>query len=174
MEKTRDLTDKDVSSILKYNLVADTRKHTLLTVFTVGTMVSAFILLLTILFWLLYPYKIIEYTPDDNYNIIYGVNEKNEVEQGGKIAYEFDYVKTTDIVPKISRRFVDGVVFNAADGGVILPKGSGHAIVETDIPETLPPGTYQLEILRSFQVNPIRTIEVVDKTEEFTVIESKK
>ena len=172
MEKTRDLTDKDISSILKYNLAADTKRHTILTVFTVGTMVSAFILLFTILFWLLYPYKIIEYTPNDNYNIIYGVNEKNEVEQGGEIAYEFDYVKTTDIVPKISRRFVDGIVFNVAEGAVDLPKGSGHAIVEIDIPETLPPGTYKLEIHRSFQVNPIRTIEVVDKTEEFTVIEA--
>ena len=172
MEKTRDLTDKDISSILKYNLVADTRKHTVLTVFTVGTMVSAFVLLITILFWLLWPYKIIEYDPSTDYNIVFGLDQDGAVEQGGKIAYEFDYVNETDIIPQISKRFVDGIVFNAAEGSISLPVGSGHAVVETDIPETLPPGTYHLEIIRKFKVNPIRTIEVISQTEKFVVVES--
>jgi len=66
------------------------------------------------------------------------------------------------------------LVFNAAEGGVGLPAGEGHAVIETAIPKTLPPGTYRLEIVRKFHMNPIRVITITDVTEEFTVIASEK
>ena len=135
---------------------------------------SVALITLTLLIWAVYPYPIIEYTPEDEYNIVYGVAEGNIVEQGGVIAYEFDYVKYTDVVPDVSKQFVDGLIFNTAEGGVALPKGAGHAVIECPIPKTLPPGTYRLEITRKFQMNPIRTITIVDSTEEFTVIASEK
>ena len=137
-------------------------------------LISVALVILTLLIWAVYPYSIIEYTPEDEYNIVYGVAEGNVVEQGGVIAYEFDYVKYTDVVPEVSKRFVDGLVFNAAEGGVGLPAGEGHAVIETAIPKTLPPGTYQLEIVRKFHMNPIRVITITDVTEEFTVIASEK
>lgn len=125
--------------------------------------------LATILVWLFWPYSIITYEPPTDYPIVAGVDSENNVEQGGAIVYAFDYQKETDIIPEVNRRFIDGLVFQAAEGAIDLPRGRGRALVETPIPETLPPGTYYLEITRTFKMNPIRKVEIVSRTETFTV-----
>ena len=62
-------------------------------------------------------------------------------------------------------------MFNVADNvqPTVTEPGSGTARVQVKVPETLPPGKYQLRITAIYQMNPIRAIENISLTEEFEV-----
>jgi len=136
------------------------------------TLILAAFLIGVVAYWLFYPYKTIELTPTTDFEIVAGVEgEANVIEQGRTLSYAFAYEKYTDVIPDITRNFVDGIIFQSSVGGMGLKRGSGFAIVEVRIPRTLPPGRYYLEITREFHMNPLRTIIESDRTEAFTVIE---
>lgn len=133
--------------------------HNLIT-FAFGIAVIAWFILM---FWWFFPYKIIKH------NDPYGVVPK-ENHQGGVLMYEMDYCKYTDVMPTVSRQFVDGIIYVVTASGIGLKKGCGKVTVEIPIPKNLPVGTYHLKTILTYQVNPIRTITSEYVTENFTVI----
>ena len=141
-------------------------KHVLLTVFSYGTMLLAFVFLAVVLFWQFYPYHVIDSRPKP-YNI---VEPGKTVYQGGVLSYEYDYEKFLDTPVTVRKQFVDGIIFEAPSIFTYKPVGEGHVHAQIEIPETLPPGTYHLRITATYKVNPIRSITIENSTEEFTVL----
>jgi hypothetical protein len=104
------------------------------------------------------------------YKVVYP--EDKIVRQGEFITYEFSYNKTSDLVPKIQRQFVDGLIFNVAgeQTPTVANKGRGVARAQLHIPETLPPGKYYVRITATYDINPIKDYVNVSKTETFEVV----
>jgi hypothetical protein len=133
------------------------------------TVVAIVVLMALLGYWSFYPYNPIDTYPDP-FKIIYPTD--GVVTQGGYLTYEFEYDKYSDVLPEIQRQFVDGLIFNVAGSSqpTVTAKGHGTAQVQVYVPETLPPGEYQLKITATYQVNPIRKVQQIDFTEEFKVI----
>ena len=132
--------------------------------------VSAILVLVGLVsFWSFYPYQPTQTWPMV-YSIVYPTDKV--VKQGGVIVYEFHYNKTSSIQPTIQRQFIDGLIFNVAGNSdpTVMTVGSGIARVEVHVPETLPVGKYQLKIMATYAVNPIRNFHNDTITEEFEVV----
>lgn len=139
-------------------------KHMIATVFASVAIMFMIVCLLLVSFWLFYPYKTIETTPEQ-FPIVGDINLK----QGSDLTYSYSYQKYTDAPVTIERRFVDGLIFLSSNETVITEKGTGNVRVRIHIPETLPPGKYYLEIVAKYEVNPIRTITITKRTKCFIV-----
>lgn len=152
-------------------MMVNYRKRELyLKIFATVTFILTLGLLGMVAFWLLYPYPTIEQSPKP-----FEITSSRKVEQGGLITYAFNYTKHSSLSATVERQFVDGIVFASSSQATISGgKSSGRAVVEVPIPYTLPPGRYYLKVTARYQVNPIRTIEVVNYTEKFTVQEISK
>ncbi len=127
---------------------------------------SAIIMVLIVGFWLVYPYKTIEFksTPE--------VTSKNSYQRGTPVTYTAEYCKYTDVSPEITIQFVDGIVFTLPEHtSSPSPMGCGLKVVQIIIPETLPAGEYQILTTHRYEVNPIRNIYVRAQTNKFTVTE---
>lgn len=120
-------------------------------------------------YWRFYPVEPIKTFPKP-YHIVFP--EDRIVEQGGYITYEFSYEKTGNIIPTIQRKFVDGLEFNVAGNSqpTVTQEGTGTVRVQVHVPETLPPGKYQLQISAKYQMNPIREYHNDSLTEQFEVV----
>ena len=115
-------------------------------------------------YWLLYPYKpvTINRTP--------ALVVNKEVDRGGHLHYLIDFCKNSNITPIVSRTFVDGLVYTPAP--YPAPKneiGCQVLKVAVYVPKALPSGEYVLETTYTYQVNPIRHVEVTYSTEPFMV-----
>jgi hypothetical protein len=130
------------------------------------TLVLTLGLMATLAYWQFYPYKTITKEPLPM-AIVKGYET---VRQGDWVVYEYNYEKYTDVIPKVSRQFVDGLIFESTDMSTHVNKGSGHVHVAVPIPMTLPPGRYRIRVNIEYQMNPIRTISNADETCDFTVI----
>jgi len=143
------------------------RKHRAFAVVGYAAVISVALVMGVVLYWHTYPYDEIDF-----YLEVHPlVNDQRIVIQGDSFAYTFRYKKHMDVAPVISTAFVDGLRFQAEGRAPMLPAGDGVAIVEVNVPRTLPPGRYQLEIVKAYRVNPLRTITIVNRTEKFIVIE---
>ncbi len=122
-------------------------------------------ILSVVVFWLTYPYKPIVFN-----NLPFKVENK-VVKQGTPLIYVADYCKYSEKIPTVTRHFVNGIVYLVSlDSAVSKPKGCGIFKVQILVPDTLPPDNYKLKITYKYQINPIRTVDVVVETEPFTVI----
>jgi hypothetical protein len=140
------------------------RKDKLNKWFIFSALFFATIALLIWAYWSLYPYKTIIHNPD-RYTL-----DKDVLVQGEWTSYEFDYCKFIDKPATVTKRFIDGLVYDAPAIGLNLKKGCGHAKVPMQIPANLPPGSYMLEITATYQVNPIREVSEINTTEVFVVM----
>lgn len=145
-------------------------RHILLSIFAYGTLALATICLIIVAFWLFYPYKTIEQSPKP-----FPIVGNTRVMQGGFVAYKFNYTKHSELQATVHRQFVDGLVFASSSDASIGPgQSSGTVQAEIPIPYTLPPGRYKLRITATYQVNPLRTIEVVNETQHFIVVKAEQ
>jgi hypothetical protein len=117
-------------------------------------------------YWEIYPYKLITFNDNGFYPI---VNENKTVQQGGLLSYISDYCKYTDIAPRIYRTYQDGLVFVVPEVATSRQGGCNKITVNIEVPRTLPVGTYTLQTIYVYKVNPIREISVLKTTEKFTV-----
>lgn len=129
-----------------------------------GTIAVALLFTVVVFFWLLFPYKTIEFNTD-----VAKVQNK-QVERGDYLYYEIDYCKYTDKEAKLTRSFVDGVKYDIPDGYSDVEKGCAVRVIQIYIPRGIGTGTYMIKQVRHYEVNPIRTIDVVHFTEQFEVI----
>lgn len=128
-------------------------------------LITAWLLILLCGFWLLYPYKTIEF----NRPLGLIQNEDKTVKRGDRIRYLIDYCKYTNIMPEITKFFIDGVVYETPKTVGVASKGCGLQISDAYVPKAIPEGTYSLKIVATYKVNPIRTIKIVSQTEPFVV-----
>lgn len=138
--------------------------HKLLHIYSWGTILVAFFVLGLLCYWMCFPTKVIDYT-----NNPFPVNEK-EIKQGETVSYLVKYCKYADYVPITTRTFVDGIVYVTPSFSGNWEMGCHERTVVVEVPKSLPEGTYKIEILHSFELNPIRTIEMKLETEKFNVI----
>lgn len=122
-------------------------------------------LIILISYWLLYPYNPIVFN-----NLPYKVDSKM-VRAGGLLSYNVDYCKYNNLIPQFTKSFVNGIIYIVPpEGAVVKPSGCHVVKIVITIPETLPPDTYILKISYRYQVNPIRTVDVMAQSEPFKVI----
>lgn len=141
------------------------RAFFLLSFFAIG---MGIITVLTVMFWLVYPYKPIVFNDP-----VFPIRNRI-VKAGGTLSYTSDYCKHISLTAIVSRTFVNGLIFITPPSITKRPNGCHTISVEVSIPHELPAGTYHLENIYSYQVNPIRTVTVSQNTEEFEVVEASE
>lgn len=120
------------------------------------------------LVWTLYPYKTAEIVEPMKV-----LNENHIVRGGEPLALELSINKQSDITPSVSRNVVcrDTIYFVDApqSGGRARPKGQYTATVTFNLP-TIPVGEEcYFQFTNSYQVNLLRTINKVWKSELFKI-----
>lgn len=129
------------------------------------TLGVAFSIIVTVSYWLIHPYRpmTIGTRPLPVIN--------KEVKQGSILYYSLDYCKTMELPVTVRRRFVDGLIYSLPDISANNAVGCREQIIGMEIPQNLPTGDYVLAITYSYQVNPIRKVEVGTHTEKFVITE---
>lgn len=143
-----------------------TTKQKVINCLSFGTIAISFILLFTVLYWLIYPYNPLV------------INQRplkvltKEVKQGDILIFEMDYCKNTDTPVRISRRFKDTIIYTIPDLITADNKeGCRISTITEKIPDNLPTGEYVMTFYYHYQMNPLREIIVSTHTQKFTVIE---
>lgn len=128
------------------------------------TITIALGLMLTFIYWLVYPYKTAEFKLPFEV-----MNENKIVMRGERLRYKIDYCKYTDQMPDVTKFFIDGVIYETPASPGLARIGCNVDISDVYVPRAIPPGKYSLKIVARYKLNPIRTIEIVNYTEPFTV-----
>lgn len=137
----------------------------ILQVFAISVILSMLALVLLVGYWLLYPYNPIEFK-----NLPHVVENK-QVNSGDHLIYIVEYCKNSTVVPVASKYFTDGLIYAIPDTlATVKEVGCGQSRVQVYVPRALPKGKYFIEASYRYQVNPIRYIDVVTRTEQFEVI----
>jgi len=126
--------------------------------------ITAFLLMALIIFWLLFPYKVTEFKTQP-----FPIQNK-VVRSGDHVLYEVDYCKNMSLSARISRSFEDGLIYTAPDIDNDAGAGCHKKLISVYVPRALPPGIYNIKNTYIYQVNPIRTVEATAITEKFEVI----
>jgi hypothetical protein len=136
-------------------------------IFSYVTYMAAFFLMCLIFYWWFYPYNPISYK-DEVYPIL---NENKIATMGGTLIYQVNYCKYTNIIPTITKRYVDGIIYDTLPSkGIVVSNTCGSTTVYNSIPDTLLPGSYHMDLVVDYQMNPIRHIIVHRQTEQFTIV----
>jgi|WetSurMetagenome_2_1015567.scaffolds.fasta_scaffold54131_4 hypothetical protein len=117
-------------------------------------------------FWMTYPYKVITFNRNEF------IITTPVVHQGGFVHYMNDYCKFMDLPAKVTRSFIDHIIFVTPVTAVNRPLGCHNFDIAVLIPTELPIGHYQMEMTYQYQVNPVRIITLKALTEEFEIVEA--
>jgi hypothetical protein len=135
--------------------------------FIYGSLSFLTVVLLVVAFWLLAPYRTIEFKNEAGTPVY--VTNKTVYRQNENGSYTVKFCKYTDMKPTVTKKFEDGIEYTADDTRAVLDKGCHTQSVSLHIPETLPPGRYRLAIYLDYQVNPLRDIAMEHYSNWFTV-----
>lgn len=130
------------------------------------TLISAMLLVLVFGYWYLYPYRTLELNTK-TYPIL---NENKVVKQGERLIYQVDACKYTDVIPDLTKFFVDGVIYETPKSIGAIEKGCHVKNIDVYVPRAIPTGVYHMKFVARYEVNPIRTIEVINYSDEFRVV----
>lgn len=134
--------------------------------FSMFMFVVIFFTICLVVYWIVYPYKTVVFNKEE-FEITTPV-----VKQGGFVHYLNDYCKFIDLPAKVTRSFINGLIYVSPSTIVNRPKGCNSFDIAVKIPEELPPGKYQMEMSYQYQINPVRVITIKHNTEEFEVREA--
>lgn len=123
---------------------------------------SAFLLLLVLGHWSMYPYKILDIK--GVYKVITPV-----VKVGGELRFERNVNKLMQIQGEVNCSIVDGIEYKLPSRKSITMKGMDKSVQSLIIPSQIVPGEYKYVCHLTFQPNPIRTVVYYMETEKFTV-----
>ena len=129
------------------------------------TILSALFLIGLVLFWMVYPYRILEFQ-DAKFPVL-----SKKVVQGGSLNYYAAYCKYANIPSLLTRSFTNGILYTMPSMTTNNPTGCHKVMAIVAIPKELPVGTYQMKLLYEYDPNPIRHITIEMYTEKFEVIE---
>jgi hypothetical protein len=94
-----------------------------------------------------------------------------EVKSGEHLLIEVDYCKYTSKTATVTRNLVDGYIYNITPFQSNLPKGCGTRSISIYITRNLPPGTYYLETLVEYDMNPLNKVIIESVTDYFKIVE---
>jgi hypothetical protein len=126
------------------------------------TILLAFSLIFTIGWWLFYPYRIITF--EGNPKIINPV-----VKAGTIVKYNISYCKYMNLGATVTTAFVNDLIYTIPPTETNNLIGCHTKTFSTLIPKELPEGTYFIQKLYRYKINPIRDIDIKTKTETFQV-----
>jgi hypothetical protein len=114
-------------------------------------------------FWMLYPYNPLVFNtqPGKVFNPV--------VKGGDHLSIEVDYCKNIDIGAEMTTSFVDGFIYNTTPIISNMPVGCHKITMEVYVPKALPTGVYTDRTVFRYKLNPLRTIDVIGETSQFTV-----
>lgn len=135
----------------------------LIHIISVFTFAIAFILIILVGIWEVYPYKPLVITRQPM------PVTPHTVSAGQQIHLEVDYCKNINLPTEVSRVFIDGLIYAAPTITTNNPLGCHSATALVLIPEGLPPGNYTIKQTFVYKVNPVRTVEIVAVSEPFIV-----
>ena len=130
-----------------------------------GVMLTIMLVFLGIFFfWMLYPYKVIDFKPIELV--------KKEYQAGEPLEIVITYCKYMPLPATMSRQFMNGIIFTLSDAiSSNVSTGCGTNIsADIIIPKELLPDTYIYKQTMVYEVNPIRDIIVVFETPEFKIV----
>lgn len=125
------------------------------------TLFIAFIFLVTVFYWLLWPYH-----PAD-FNGVF-VPVKN-IKAGELLTYQIDYCKYQNLPSEITRSFVDGIIFTTTTVITNNPLGCRSTYPTIIVPKELPSGVYAIRSVWTYHVNPIRDVTYTLTSNSFMV-----
>lgn len=131
---------------------------------TAATLITAFVLLLLIGYWLLYPYNIL--TDYDRYVKV----SPSILHPGDPVIIPLHACKHYDLPELISRELIDGFVYTIPSVQMFYPIGCHDMNVWVPIPSNTPPGIYRLAMTSEFRPNPLRSIYYHWETYQFEVL----
>lgn len=102
------------------------------------------------------------------------VGEK-EVKAGSVIKIHLDYCKHRDIPAVVSTKFIDTIQYSVQDYISQRPVGCNKPTATTGVlvPAQLPSGTYFLEQIFTYKINPLKTVTYKLTSDEFLIINEK-
>jgi hypothetical protein len=136
-------------------------------VITASTLITAFVMLLLVGYWLLWPYEILT----DRTN---AVVTSTEIHAGDIAILKIHSCKHYDIPETTSRELIDGFVYMLPTVQTFYPVGCHDMTVWVPIPASTPPGEYRLSTTSEFHPNPLRTVSYHWETKQFLVLKSDR
>ena len=142
-------------------------KH--ITIGILGVGLSSWIVLIWLLVWVFWPYKVINVAP-------LKVLNDNKTVTNGILLYEVDYHKYTDKSCIVSRIIIQNnesgekllIILPSYPSNVMTGKNKGP--IKLLLPSNIPSGDkYVLVITFMYEMNPFRKIELVSQSDEFSV-----
>ena len=99
------------------------------------------------------------------------VQPNTTVKAGDVLQFHWQYCKNRDISAVVSTKFIDTIQYNLKDYTSKRDVGCNDpdSVTGIYIPEVLPSGTYTLEQIFTYQINPIKTITYKIKSNEFII-----
>lgn len=115
-------------------------------------------------YWYVAPYEVLTFQNGNN------VLLEKTVKSGGYLQVKEKYCKKMKLPASVSRKFIDGVVYQVPIYIENRPVGCGEIIEYVYIPKALPAGRYQATIIYTYQVNPLRKMNYELTTEFFDIV----
>lgn len=136
--------------------------------FSMGIIITAIIGLVYFFYLILYPFKTVDLVQP-----IKVLNENHEVQRGGDLILEIDYVKYGNYTVDSSKNIIcdDGNLVTMANNTTNLPAGQQKFVVAFTIPQKISLANCYLQYTNVYKVNPLRNITKVWATETFRVVE---
>lgn len=129
------------------------------------TLLSALGIVLLIMFWLFYPYHVIDF----KYDKLPILNKR--ITNGDTLLWQGDHVHYTDGVPvKVSRQIICNTLTNLPDSSYISKRGHFQSVNSSVIIPNGLEGECHIKIVSQWAINPLRTIIIEKETENFTII----
>lgn len=124
---------------------------------------SALVSMILVFFWMLYPYKTLEFQ-DEVFPVV-----KKVVNRGEMVYYTSNYCKFFNFPALVTRSFINEIIYVTPSTITNRPSGCHTIKIGVVVPKELPPSNYKLEMTYQIEVNPIRVITIKEDTEMFTV-----
>ncbi len=118
-----------------------------------------------ITYWVMWPYKPITFHAP-----IKIVNDGKTVKPGGILIYEMDYTRNMDSPVTITRMLVNSYQFAMTPTSGSRQMGKRVSRNQIVIPNFAAPGKYRMQWIGAYDVNPLRTITVMQWSEWFEVV----
>lgn len=126
--------------------------------------IGLMVVILTVTFWLAYPYNVMEFKEGN------GTFITNTVHGGEYLEMKQVYCKRGNYTSYINRQFVDGIIYQVSQTEAKRPTGCHESVEYIYVPKALPVGIYKIRTVISFKVNPVRTISYIVETSDFEII----
>lgn len=139
-------------------------------IFTMATLVTAFVMVLLVGYWLLWPYKIL--TDHDGNTIVDGAGttiSATTVAPGDPVIIVIHACKHYDLPETTSRELIDGFVYQLPTVQTFNPLGCRDVNIWVPIPVNTPPGVYRISTTAQFHPNPLRVVSYHWETNQFEV-----